>query len=251
MNKIEQITLFDERYYQVEEKYLPSITWVLNSYPKNIAFQQWLANNGWEEAERIKDEAADRGSKVHNAIEDMLNGAELTYKTPYFSKRMQEHVPLSDSEWNHLMTFKAWWDMEQPRLVTTEKVVYSLKYNYAGTTDAILSLKGGTLTVADWKTSSGIFPTYYMQIAAYIRAIEEMVPDLKGKITRGLIVRTGTRHKVGYEVGVINEEDIEKYFQQFLCVKNVWAIEHGSKSPVDRQIAKTLSINVEKEEVAL
>ena len=246
----EQITLFDERYYKVGDRYLPSVTWILNSYPKDVFFNKWLADKGWEEAETIKEDAMDRGSKVHNAIEDMLNGAKLTYGTPYFSQKAQENVPLNDNEWKHLMTFKAWWDDARPKLVTTERVVYSLEHGYAGTVDAILAF-GDMLAVVDWKTSSAIFRTYLMQIAAYVRAIEEMVPGLKGRFTNAMILRTNTRHKVGYEVGMLDEEGIEKEFQNFLSVKAIWAIEHGDKNPKGRTIPKELAITVEKTEINL
>ena len=246
---VERITLFDERYYKIttenDQVYLPSVTWILNSYPKDIIFNKWLANHGWEESEKIKEEAMDRGSKVHNAIEDMLHGAKLTYATPYYSQRSQENVPLNDNEWKHLISFTNAWNDLQSRLVVTEREVYSLKYGYGGTVDAILE-QNGMLIVADWKTSSGIYPTYTMQIAAYIRAIEEMVPELKGVITEGIIIRTNTRHKVGYELVSIKDDAIEENFQNFLSVKKIWEIDNKDKSPINREIPKNLSLEVEK-----
>lgn len=254
-NEEVRITLFDERYYKVEEHYYPSVTWILQSFPKDIFFHKWLANSGWEEAERMKDEGADRGSKVHNAIQDLLEGATLTYRTPYYSQMAQDNVALSDNEWKHLMTFKAWWDKAGLKLFTTEFVVYSKTYSYAGTLDGIFVTgePKGTfmLHVADWKTSSAIFPTYRMQVAAYVMALIEMFPQLKGILIQGIIVRTNTRHAAGYESVEMGFDQLEEEFKNFLAVKNVWSIEHGEKSPVNREIPQTLSITVEREEINL
>ena len=84
---IVQITTYDERWYAHEVKdpitgiptviFVPSVTWVAESYPKGIAFYKWLADKGWDEAEAIKEAAGDKGSKVHHAIEDLLAGREV------------------------------------------------------------------------------------------------------------------------------------------------------------------------------
>jgi hypothetical protein len=58
---IVQITTYDERWYAHEVKdpitgiptviFVPSVTWVAESYPKGIGFYKWLADKGWDEAE--------------------------------------------------------------------------------------------------------------------------------------------------------------------------------------------------------
>lgn len=71
---ITQITSLDERWYEKDGKYFPSLTWICSFWPKGVQFYKWLAEKGWDEAEALKKAAGDKGSKVHHAIEDLLNG---------------------------------------------------------------------------------------------------------------------------------------------------------------------------------
>ena len=81
---IVQVTTVDERWYARPSQdpvtklptyqYVPSVTWICDYYPKGIAFWKWLANKGWDEAQAIKEAAGDRGTKVHQAIVDLLDG---------------------------------------------------------------------------------------------------------------------------------------------------------------------------------
>jgi hypothetical protein len=42
-----QITLLDARFYRNEDGvFVPSVTTILEAYPKDAAFYQWLKNNG-------------------------------------------------------------------------------------------------------------------------------------------------------------------------------------------------------------
>ena len=73
-----QITLPDSRYYRRNGEYYPSITYVLNSYPKGKHFQDWLKKVG-HSADWIVKKASEEGTKVHEMIEDYFTGKELTY----------------------------------------------------------------------------------------------------------------------------------------------------------------------------
>ena len=73
-----QITLPDSRYYRRNGKYYPSITYVLNCYPKGKHFQDWLKKVGYS-ADWIVKKAAEEGTQVHEMIEDYLNGKELNF----------------------------------------------------------------------------------------------------------------------------------------------------------------------------
>ena len=238
--KISQITLPDERYYEVNGKYLPSVTWILESYPKGIGFYKWLASEGWNEAQSKKELAGDKGSKVHNAIQELLKGKEVKWGDKFWSELDGEFSPLTIEEWEALIAFKNFWDDKKPQLIASERVCWSGKYDYAGTIDAILMLDN-KVTIVDWKTSRSIYPTYSMQVAAYLRA-EAETGDYKA--TQAAIVRLGTNHKSGYEVKILDE--IYRYFQQFLAVKSVWAIENGEKQPELVEIPESIKLEIKK-----
>jgi hypothetical protein len=84
-----QITFTDNRFYLTDDgEYVPSVTTILNAYPKDAHFFQWLKQVG-EDADNIRDEAGRRGSIVHELTErydagDVVNlldnGGHIGYK---------------------------------------------------------------------------------------------------------------------------------------------------------------------------
>ena len=73
-----QITLPDSRYYRRNGDYYPSITYVLQYYPKGKYFEDWLKKVGYS-SEYIMRKAGGEGTLVHEMIEDYLNGKELNF----------------------------------------------------------------------------------------------------------------------------------------------------------------------------
>ena len=69
----QQITMPDSRYYLRNGEYYPSITYVLQYYPKGKFFEDWLKQVG-NNADFIVRKSAEDGTKVHNMIEAYLNG---------------------------------------------------------------------------------------------------------------------------------------------------------------------------------
>jgi hypothetical protein len=238
-----QMTLENERYYHIQEvdRYLPSVTWINESYPKGIGFYKWLAANAnWDEAQATKETAGDRGSKIHNAIQDLLNGASLKFGDAYWNETKQTHEPLTMDEWKCLMAFQSFWDEYEPEIIATERVCYSLKHGYAGTIDALLKI-GKDIVVVDWKTSSAIYSTYLMQVGAYMIAETETG---EFKPTATAVVRLGSRHKKGYEIQLFNKKESKENFKNFLNVKKIWAIENGNKKPEIVSIPSIITLNI-------
>ena len=77
----QQITLPDSRYYRRNGHYYPSVTYVLNSYPKGPHFEKWLKQVGFA-SEYIVKKAAEEGTQVHEMAEAYLNGEELHFLSP-------------------------------------------------------------------------------------------------------------------------------------------------------------------------
>lgn len=242
-----QMTFDNERYYQIktdeQDLFLPSVTWINESYPKGIGFYKWLADKGWDEATAAKEAAGDRGSKVHSAIQDLLNGAELKYGDAYWNETKHTNEPFTLDEWKCLIAFQQFWNDYKPEIVATERVCYSLKYGYAGTIDALLKIND-QVVIVDWKTSSAIYPSYLMQIAAYMVAEHETGEH---KPTATAIVRLGSKHKKGYEIQLFDTDQSKQNFKGFLHVKEIWAIENGSKKPETVTLPAVISLDLKGE----
>ncbi len=73
-----QITLPDSRYYRRNGEYYPSVTYILNSYPKGKYFEDWLKRHGYT-ADYIVKKSAEEGTLTHELIEAYLNGEEINY----------------------------------------------------------------------------------------------------------------------------------------------------------------------------
>ena len=73
---------------------------------------------------------------------------------------------------NGVNTFLEWKDAHKVKLLTSEKIVYSKKYDYSGIIDVIAESEGKPYIV-DIKTSNGIYDEMKLQVAAYMHAEQE------------------------------------------------------------------------------
>ena len=121
----QQITMPDSRYYLRNKEYYPSITYVLQYYPKGKHFEDWLKQMG-NNADYIMRKSAEDGTKVHNMIEDYLNGKELSFLS-------KDNTPLYDVEvWKMFLKFVEFWETHKPELIGTEIHLLSDELKIAG-----------------------------------------------------------------------------------------------------------------------
>jgi hypothetical protein len=228
---IVQITLDPERWYAVEqedgtEKYYPSATWILDQgYPKGYGFQRYLTTLGsWEQGQQILSAAGDRGSRVHAAIEQLLRHEPVNI----FDVLPGHNEQISAAEWKFVMSFVDWYNLIRPTIISVESTVVSEEHGYAGTADLYCVINkelNPAYLLVDWKTSSQIYDTHKCQLAAYAVAAREN----GSQVDHILIVRLGSRHKIGYEV--CDVIDVDHYFDLFLAAKKIWANEWGDTKP--------------------
>jgi hypothetical protein len=227
----------DERFYEISSQFYPRVTWILDEgYPKGYGFQQWLGTKGTDEAERIKNEAGEAGSRIHDGIEQLLRGQTLSCQG------------YSAVEWKKLCTFDTWLrDFQPDRIYAIERTLHSKDHRYAGTTDCIL-LKDDEVYVVDWKSSKAIHNQYWLQVAAYAHAIEEMKllsewgADAK-LVTRTAILRLGSKSKKGYEFIVHDADEIKEDFTDFLGCLRIFLREHdGYPKPTHSELPDTISV---------
>jgi len=98
---------------------------------------------------------ADRGTAVHSAIEEYA--------------RTGTRPPVSAEILPYLDRFDAWAQVWAPKFLALEQAVYSRRYCYAGTLDAIAEIDGTTVLI-DWKSHAkptGVYPDLALQLAAY------------------------------------------------------------------------------------
>ena len=77
-----QVNVLDSRFYRREGAYYPSVTSILNYFPKNQFFHSWLKDVG-HNSDIIAAKAAGEGTQVHNAVDAFLNGQEIQWIDEY------------------------------------------------------------------------------------------------------------------------------------------------------------------------
>jgi len=224
--RILQVTTIDERWYIREAtdkvtglpayEYVPSVTWICEHYPKGIAFYKWLANKGWDEAEALKEAAADKGSKVHCAIRNLILGQTVGINDKYLNPTTAKEEDLSLEEYDCILSFVEWVKVNKPRFLQSEFVVFG--EGYAGTVDLLCEIKDKVFIV-DFKTSQYIWPSMELQLSAYKHAQDQEV--------NLAILQLGYRlNKKKYKF-----TEIDDNFNEFLAAKTIWAKEQKGVQP--------------------
>lgn len=153
------------------------------------------------EPDRFRDEAADIGTQVHDAIEKWLK----TGREPVITHE------LVANGWRH---FRAFWDQGgfEPVPPGLEFAVASLEHRFAGTVDCLAVNAEFELVLLDWKTSKGIYDSHELQAVAYAQAIEEMGI---GRPDRIIIARFG-KTDATFEARELEPRLWDGHFEQFL-----------------------------------
>ncbi len=239
-DNIVQVTIADERWYVKTDDngndiYVPSVTWVCGHYPKGVAFYKWLANHGWDEAEAIKNAAADKGSKIHLAIVDLINGEEVGMDRKYKDSQDGEAKELELEEYEALLSFAEWYKATKPKITVNEQVVFSDKFGYAGTVDLIAEIDGEKWII-DFKTGQYIWPEYELQLSAYRNAWQEM--EIEKEEYKLAILQLGYRmNKRKYKFTEIKDK-----FNLFLSAREIWANETEGQKPLQKDLPLTIKL---------
>jgi len=159
-----------ERMYDVGKDKLPSVTTILaatQSQEKQASLAAWRARVGTNEAARITDQAANRGSTMHHILECYLKG--------------ENHLDLTDvGQQAHTMASLIIEKGLENRLTELWGLEVTLYYPelYAGATD-VVGIYDGAESICDFKQSNRPkrrewIGDYKLQLAAYALAHNEV-----------------------------------------------------------------------------
>jgi hypothetical protein len=104
------------------------------------------------------------GSRIHGVIDSLLRGEACEYVGTPIEPAIRGFLDWRNQhrEWEFLGSEIGVW-------------CHDPVASYAGTIDALFLVGDGLLVACDWKTSSGIYESAAMQVAAYAYALEQMV----------------------------------------------------------------------------
>jgi hypothetical protein len=212
---VKLIDYFDEHWYEIsDELILPSVTSIIGKViAKGFAFEEWLRNTG-QESKKITREAAESGSKIHNAIEDLLKGNVINAMSGYFTK----------DEWRKLVNFQRWYEELSIECIESEAIIFDEELGYAGTIDFIgwiinPKTKEREKWLLDWKSGNAIHKEAYQQVAGYMNAYNKREENKAEPIKKCGVVHLGASNRTQKDynnIGVsLTPVDFNESFEAF------------------------------------
>ena len=228
-----QITLLDARFYRNEDGvFVPSVTTILECYPKDAAFYQWLKNNG-QDSDQLRDKAAERGTAVHALTEAYDNGSEVSLLND------DGRPGWKLGEWAMFERYVEFSKRFNPRIHMNEQNYVSAELGYAGTIDRVISIDDGLKSrslLVDIKTSGSIWPAYWLQLAAYRQLLFDVGnTHVDGVAILHLNAKTRTVGKKGDIQGpgwqLMVKENTNEDLALFNITKTLWLAQHAGELP--------------------
>lgn len=136
-----------------------SVNYLRDIFLEKKAFSEEDFLEAEEQHTKKKVEAATIGSYVHDWIEHYING-----ENPDMPEQREAQIGVN--------AFLEWITENKVKFLSVERAVYSRRHDFIGKMD-IEAKVNGKLALIDIKTSNGIYNTYSMQTAAYVKADEE------------------------------------------------------------------------------
>jgi len=151
----------DSRFYNIGGTWVPSATTILWAYP-SPGLTAFIGSVGTEQAELRKIIGGERGSKVHDALQN--------------NKKISRHM-FTDEEWLLLIRAKLFLAAYNPKTILNEEPVWDIETGYACRLDRVVRMTSKN-TLIDWKTGH-VGREAWLQLAANKNAIEKTKPGLK------------------------------------------------------------------------
>jgi len=223
-----QLTFLDSRFYKTDDGgFVPSVTTILECYPKGAAYYNWLKEAG-KDADEIRDEAGRRGSVVHKLTEDYDTGEEVQLVNKNGS---------IDYKLNEWAMFERYVEFRRRFQFVTDCIelnIISKDLGYAGTIDRVINMNGERILL-DIKTSNAIYPSYWLQLAAYRALLYSAGIEVDKVAILWLNAKTRTEGKKGDIQGIgwqmITKEDTKDDIALFYATHQLWLAENQTSKP--------------------
>lgn len=139
-----------------------------------------------EEAAGAADEKARGALVVGRAAHEWIQSyVRIRPVVGHYQMSLEEMDPETRSA---VEAFLAWEEQHRVRWLTSEQILGSLRYQYAGTAD-FLAYVDDLLTLGDFKTSGRFSIEYALQLSGYQIALEECDPGRAYPIQQRVVVR--------------------------------------------------------------
>lgn len=189
---------------------VPGVTTVTGLLNKP-ALVKWANKLGLDgvDVTRYVDKTAEAGTCCHLMIQHRLSGTSPDL-TP-FSADVQEKARIG------LAKFEDWLLSSPITPIALEIPLVSRRFRFGGTIDCYGEAyhnRQAALTLIDFKTSSGIYPEMYYQVAAYRKLLEESGRD----VDQVKILRIGREPGAGFEERRLTDYELRRSWKIFVLL---------------------------------
>ena len=233
----QRVKIFDERFYTLDGiTYYPSVTTVLEAYPKGFLIQ-WIKEVGLQ-ADAIRDKAGESGTYVHNQIELFLSGVGIAFEDGRFE------------EWLMINKFMEFYKEHVEEVISVEHKIVHTGMKIGGTMDLVCKI-AGEIWLVDFKTSKSLHVTHEIQQAVYTEMWNSSCVDgleikrsallwLKAK-TRGIDKQGKKIQGKGWQLKEV--EDIDKCMNLYAASRVIWDNENPNYAPRDKEYPAYFKLN--------
>jgi len=142
---------------------VPGVTTIIDQlgWNKNVLIA-WARRTALEgkDPDKVKQQAADIGTIAHAMIEAFLKMTGMEFLSEYAPADVEKATMAFES-------FRDWWGKQSLAYVSSELQLVNKVYEYGGTVDMVAREGENVYHLIDFKTSSGIYDEYIVQVAAY------------------------------------------------------------------------------------
>lgn len=177
----------------------PSVSTVLSKTADTGWLQEWKDKVGPEVAAEISKAATDRGTLIHENVENLILGKKLTFDMFQMTEldMFRQLVPVIQNI---------------SRVICLETQLYSDVLMCAGTVD-LAGVYKDRLVVLDWKTASRSkrdvdITDYFLQTSCYAAILF----DYKGFLIKDVVIAMTTEH----DGLIVFEKKVKDYLPQFI-----------------------------------
>ena len=224
-----RIEFLDARFYNTENGFVPSVTTILEAYPKDAHFFKWLKEVGTD-ADTIRDEAGRRGSIVHELTEKYDSGEECSFISE------QGFPKFKMNEWSMFERYVEFSQTYKPTIDSMELHMISEKLGFAGTLDRVIKLNGSTMLL-DIKTSNAFHNFYWLQLAAYNELLKtlDINVDTVGILWLNAKTRTtgknGAIQGAGWQLITKKVNELKSDWELFQATYKLWLALNADTKP--------------------
>lgn len=233
----DRIEFIDQRFYATSDGgYVPSVTTILEAFPKDASYFKWLKDVG-QDADTIRDEAGRRGSVVHELTEQYDLGEEVSLVYDNGKPRFKM------LEWSMFERYVDFSTTHQPQIDMLEVHMVSSALGFAGTLDRMITLNNKKILL-DIKTSNSIYPSYWLQLSAYnqLLSVHGGYADQVGILWLNAKTRTkgkkGDVQGLGWQLIVKDRVEVLEDYKLFEATHKLWL--HMNQDAKPRQFSYQL-----------